>query len=262
MIRAGIGRNLTDADLARLRRGGLADMGADEGLALLDAAAARDEAQVVAARVDVHGLRARATRGEDVPAVWRSLTGTPVRRAAAAAPAVVAAETLRQQLAVLLPADQEQRVLDLVRAHEAAVLGHASAAAIDPGRTFREMGFDSLAAVELRNRLAAVTGLRLPATLIYSCPTPGALAAYLRSHPRLASKRTTDQKLLQELDRLKPALSLIARDSDGRSRVLTRLEAIVHEFRAGAAASGPAHDEIESATDDEIFDLIDKEMGI
>jgi NADP-dependent 3-hydroxy acid dehydrogenase YdfG/acyl carrier protein len=260
MIRAGIGRNLTDADLARLRRGGLADMGADEGLALLDAAAAQDEAQMVAGRMDIRGLRARAARGEDVPAIWRSLTGTPVRRTAASAPAVAAAETLRQQLAVLLPTDQEQVVLDLVRAHEAAVLGHACAEGIDPGRTFREMGFDSLAAVELRNRLAAVTGLRLPATLIYRYPTPGALAVYLRS--QLVGQQADYEPALQELDRLKPALSLIAADSDGRSRVLTRLEAIVREFRVGAADSEPADGEIESATDDEIFELIDKEMGI
>ncbi len=157
----------------------------EEGLALLDAALGRDEAHLVPARLDVAGLRARAGRGEDVPALWRQLAGQGARRQASAGAdgsrGADGAKQLRARLAGLPPAGQDRVLTDLLRANVAAVLGHASADAVEPGHAFSDLGFDSLTAVELRNRLNAATGLRLPATLVFDYPSPELLAAHLRA---------------------------------------------------------------------------------
>jgi acyl carrier protein len=174
---------------ARLSRGGITALTAGEGLALLDAAAARDEALLVAARLDTAGLRAHAARAGTgaIPPVLRALAGAPARPAAGTSPGT--AGSLRRQLAGLSRADQDRVLLDLARAHAAAVLGHPSPAAIEPGHAFSDLGFDSLTALELRNRLRAATGLPLPATLIFDYPTLTTLARHLREE---LSPDTTD----------------------------------------------------------------------
>ena len=177
--------HLGEGGLARLARGGVGALTAAEGLALLDLAAARDEALLVPARLDVAGLRAAAARGAVVPPLWRGLLGglgqTRIPAAASAAGGADAAGALRQKLVTLPAAERDRVLLNLVRAHAAAVLGHASAEAVEPGRAFSEIGFDSLTAVELRNRLHAATGLRLPATVVFDYPSPVVLADHLRA---------------------------------------------------------------------------------
>ncbi|MCP2167840.1 type I polyketide synthase [Goodfellowiella coeruleoviolacea] len=143
----------------RLHRLGMPPLPTADALALLDAAVGLGNA--VPLRLDLAALRARA---DDVPPVLRPLVGAG-REPRAAEPAAVA----------------ECDLLGLVRSHVAAVLGHASAAAIDPGRPLRDLGFDSLAAVELRNLLGGETGLSLPATLVFDHPTAAAVAEYLRT---------------------------------------------------------------------------------
>ena len=130
--------HLGEADRARISRGGMAALTADEGLALLDAALARDEALLVPARLDLAGLRAQAARGAArARRCWRGLAGGPARRpAAAAAAGAGAADALRRQLAGLPDAERDRVLLDLVRGQAAAVLGHASAEAVEPGRAF------------------------------------------------------------------------------------------------------------------------------
>jgi hypothetical protein len=133
-------------------------------------------------RLDVARLRAQAARnpGEEVPALWRGLIHVRPRSASASiAGAGSDPESLRGRLAGLAAVERDRVVVDLVRGHVAAVLGHVSGEAVDPGRAFSEIGFDSLTAVELRNRLQAVTGVRLPATVVFDFPTPLVLAALL-----------------------------------------------------------------------------------
>ncbi|MFE1916190.1 type I polyketide synthase, partial [Streptomyces anandii] len=169
-------------DRDRVQRGGVTALTADEGLALFDAAEGSSAALLVPMRLDLPGLRAQAASTGMLPPLLRSLVRVPVRRAATAAAgsAPAAGEVVRRLLG--RPAgEQEAALLELVRTQVAAVLGHASAEAIEAGRAFKELGFDSLTSVELRNRLGTATGTRLPATLVFDYPTPLALAQYLRA---------------------------------------------------------------------------------
>ncbi|MEV4832801.1 SDR family NAD(P)-dependent oxidoreductase, partial [Micromonospora sp. NPDC049257] len=175
---SGMGGQLDAAALQRIERSGMPGLSPAENLALLDAALGVDEPVLAPIRVDLTALR---NRPDGVPALLRGLVPLPARRSAQAAGAADAAQGLARQFAGLTPAERDRVTLDLVRAHVAAVLGHDGAEAIEPRRAFNELGFDSLAAVELRNRLNAATGLRLPATLVFDYPTPVALAEFVVS---------------------------------------------------------------------------------
>ncbi|MGI5413081.1 SDR family NAD(P)-dependent oxidoreductase [Streptomyces chartreusis] len=173
---------LTDVDRSRLARSGFPFLTPDDGLALLDTAPATGHTTVLPIRIDLAALRAR----DDVPAL---LTGLAARRTTTgrttlttATSATTPTDALAQRLAPLDPADRRAALLDLVREQVAAVLGHQDAGRVEPGRAFRDLGFDSLTAVELRNALGTATGLRLPATLIFDHPTPRALAEHLLSN--------------------------------------------------------------------------------
>ncbi|MFF4867499.1 beta-ketoacyl synthase N-terminal-like domain-containing protein, partial [Streptomyces sp. NPDC001231] len=169
----GMTGDLSEDDLRRLARIGTPALTVEQGLALFDAALDGDDAALTPVRLDLSVLRAAG----DVPPLLRSLIRGRSRRAAVAGSAT--AGGLAQRLARLDPESRDELVLDLVRGQVAVVLGHATGADIDAGRAFRELGFDSLTAVELRNRLNTVTGLRLPATLVFDYPTVSHLASYI-----------------------------------------------------------------------------------
>ncbi|AEV86965.1 polyketide synthase [Actinoplanes sp. SE50] len=169
----GMGAGLDEAALRRIERSGLAPLTAAASLALLDRAVDGEDPAVVPVRLDA---TAAGRRPDGVPALLRDLVRTPAARRVAPAGA---ARPLAAELAALDPAARAEALLTLVRAQAAAVLGHDDAGQVDEDRAFSEIGFDSLAAVELRNRLADLTGLRLPATLTFDYPTSVALAGHL-----------------------------------------------------------------------------------
>ena len=159
--------HLSDTDLDRVRRAGLRALAPAEGPALLDAVLVMEEPAVIATHLDLAALRDSA-----VPALLRGLVSGSAR----AVPRAVSHPRAARGTPILTtPA----ALLGLVREHAAAVLGHGSADAVPETHGFLEIGFDSLTAIELRNRLATVIGLRLPATLIFDHPSPERLADHL-----------------------------------------------------------------------------------
>ncbi|MEV0126831.1 type I polyketide synthase, partial [Streptomyces sp. NPDC050703] len=157
----GMAGSLDEADVRRITSGGAIPIGAAEGLALFDAAGSAGRAALVPLPLDLPVLR-RQARSQPVPHMMRGLVRGTVRRAVESGRAV-AGSALAQSLVGLPVAEREKVLLDLVLGHVAVVLGHSSAQAIAADRAFRELGFDSLSSVELRNRLNAATELVLPA---------------------------------------------------------------------------------------------------
>ncbi|AUH45287.1 beta-ketoacyl synthase [Streptomyces sp. CMB-StM0423] len=169
----GLTGHLSDNEVRNVTHG-TTPLEADHAFRLFDTALAGPEAYQLCLPLNPAALRT-APR---LPALLRDLVPRPARRVAAAS-AAADGNALAEQLAALPEAEQERRLLDLVRSNVAAVLGHGTPDAIDPQRPFKELGFDSLTAVELRNRLTNATSLRLPATLIFDHPTPQALTRHL-----------------------------------------------------------------------------------
>nr|WP_225956835.1 type I polyketide synthase [Amycolatopsis lexingtonensis] len=169
---SGMTSDLSDADLARMARAGTPAISTELGTALFDAALAAGVPDVAPVRLDLPVLRALG----DVPPVLRGLIRVPLKRSAAGAEAAVG---LVQRLGALDAAGRTRAVRELVTTQVAQVLGHADGGAIDAGQTFQQLGFDSLTALELRNRLDGVTGVRLGATAVFDYPTVAALGEHL-----------------------------------------------------------------------------------
>ncbi len=153
------------------RRLGVVPLPLARALEMFDAAIASDESLLAPVELDTPALRAQAGEGA-LPVVLGELVRAPARP-------LHDTVSLAQRLADLPEDEHAAAVLELVREHAAAVLGHASGEAIEPERPFQELGFDSLAAVELRNRLGAATGSPLPPTLVFDYPSAAALADHL-----------------------------------------------------------------------------------
>ncbi|MFE9069007.1 type I polyketide synthase, partial [Streptomyces violaceusniger] len=166
-------------DRRRTHRGGVAPLTDDEGLVLLDTAlTATHHPHLVPIKISPASLRADDT-ARPVPPLLRHLVRRPTRRTAHT-PAPADTLSLTRRLAALDHGERLRHLIELVRTEAAAVLGHPTIDSIGPDQPFRDAGFDSLTAVELRNRLNTATGLRLPATVVFDYPTSAITAGYLR----------------------------------------------------------------------------------
>ncbi|MDX2710092.1 type I polyketide synthase, partial [Streptomyces sp. PA03-6a] len=172
---SGMTAQLTPTDHARISRSGILPLSADDGIRLFDQALNTTNPHLIPAAIDRTALRSQATYKHPSP-LLRNLVGTP-RRSHATTP-TPAATTLVNQLAELDPQQRRTQLTNFICHHVAAVLDINDSTSLTPTRAFREIGFDSLTAVELRNRLSTTTGIKLPATVVFDYPTPHDLSLF------------------------------------------------------------------------------------
>jgi acyl carrier protein len=245
----GMTRGLGDGDRARIARTGIVPLTAERGLRMFDAALGLDRPAVVTALFDRVALR---DRRDAVPSMLHGLVGGRVRRAAATSAGPEPAGSFADRLAGLTSDGQHALVSELVRTSVAGVLGAAGAGDVDMTRAFKELGFDSLLAVELRNQLGSATGLRLPATVVFDHPTPAGLAGQLWSELAPGARSTGPAPLSAE-ERLRQALGSIplARFRDaGLLDPLLRLADLGGGADGDTEAAAPADDGGADSIDD------------
>ncbi|WP_303657754.1 type I polyketide synthase [Streptantibioticus silvisoli] len=256
---SGLTAGVTDADIRRMARAGLGVLPTTTGLGLFDAMTATDgDALLLAAPFIMRTLRARAAE-PGLPALLHRLAGRQEGDGDGEHVSELAAE-----LAGLSEADRRSRLLALVRQLAAAVLGYGAAAAVAADQPFTGLGLDSLGAVELRARLTAATGLSLPATLVFDFPTPAALADRLLE---LVEPAEAVSPVHVEIDRLAELLAAHEPGDAERRGITSRLEALLWRWTDGRqeTAEAPAQDlddVFEGESDDDIFALVDRELGI
>jgi acyl transferase domain-containing protein/acyl carrier protein len=249
--KSGMSGTLDEAGLARLGRIGVLALENEQGLQLFDDALLLDRALLVPMRADAAGLRAQARAGM-LPALLRGLVRMPARRENEA--------SLARRLAGVPEEEWDAIVLEIVRGQVASVLGHTSAREIEPQAAFTDLGFESLGAVELRNRLKAITGLRLPATLVFDYPTPAQVATHILE--RAARTGVRPESLVDiDIDQLQTRLATLGPEEAERKRVAARLQALLEELRAPVAADEvDVADRLQSASAEEVLAFIDSEL--
>jgi pimaricinolide synthase PimS1 len=251
----GMVRQLDEVDSARMTRAGVNPLSEAQGLELFDLAHGRDESLLVALSLNRSALAFQAEAGP-LPAMLRGMARTGARPGGRGEQGALA-----KRLAGAPAHEREHILLHAVRSHAARALGFASADAIDAAQAFKDLGFDSLAAIELRNRLSEATGIGLPATLIFDYPTPTALADYLleRVAPEHEQAAVTFDAELDSLERL---LVSAAADESNRLSIRARLHAILEGLGDSGESEKTATlaEEMRSATADEVFDFIEQEL--
>ncbi|MEV0259672.1 SDR family NAD(P)-dependent oxidoreductase [Streptomyces sp. NPDC050732] len=262
----GMTGGLSDTDVARMARIGVKGMSNAHGLALFDAAHRHGRPHLVGFNLDLRTLATHPVHTR--PALLRGLAAATA--GGASRPTATAGgqpADLAGRLAALPPSDRHHTLVRLIREQAATVLGHHPDS-LTTGSTFKELGFDSLTAVELRNRLSAATGLRLPAGLVFDHPDADILAEHLGAQltpdgDTPAGAEATDP-VLRDLAKLENALSSTLVEHLDADAVTARLEALLSNWKAASAVpgSGSTKEQLQVATTDQVLDFIDKELGV
>ncbi len=253
---------LDAAQRQRMSRNGLSPLDTGQALRLFDAGLHGGRPHLVPALLDLAALRRQADAGQ-LPSPLRGLVRARRRVVEGGGDG---GPSFAQRLAGTPEAERGRLVEELVKAQVIEVLGYPPATVVPSGQTFTGLGFDSLTAVELRNRLTALTGIRLPASLIFDCPTPAALADFLLVD---AVPPKPEPGLLAELDRLEAAfaatapeeLERLAADDETRTAVAVRLRTLVTRWSDATARPDDVSQALDDASDDELFDFIDQKFG-
>jgi acyl carrier protein len=241
--------HLSEADLARINRGGVHAHTVEEGLALFDAACRSGEPHLVPIKLDQPALRTAT----GVAAPLRSFT-RPRRARSSAVP-------LARQLAGRGEEEQRTLLLDLVRTNVAIVLAHGAQETIPAEQAFKQLGFDSLTAVELRNRLSAATGLKLPATLTFDYPTPQALVEHLLSELGGNESTARLRTLAETIAKLEATLDEVTTTDAAETDIATALQRLLTKWRDRTTPEADESADLTDATADDLFDILDSELG-
>ncbi|GAA1158919.1 hypothetical protein GCM10009664_28490 [Kitasatospora gansuensis] len=255
---------MVDAELgALMRRIGAPAMAPELAITALRRAVGQNESNVVVADFDWSRFAPTFTVARPRPL----LDAIPEVRAALAGPSEAdqagGTSGLVEQLAALSEPEQSRTLLDLVRKHVGGLLGYDDPAALEAGRSFEDLGFDSVAAVDLRESLSAATGRKLPTSMVFDHSTPLALAEYLRKE-LCPVGGVPAVPLLAELDRFEEVVNGLSGEEIEASRLTSRLQALLTRLNESlGAGQGPdVGGQLESASADDVFDFIDKELGL
>ncbi|EID52361.1 polyketide synthase family protein [Saccharomonospora xinjiangensis XJ-54] len=254
----GMAANLAMDERRRQTGRGAAAWSVADGLAAFDLGCGSAVPVIVPIHLNVG--RVESGRERDVPAILRELV--PSRPTAVGSTGRRA--TFAADLPALAPEERERAVLELVCREAASALGHRTSDAVRAQRPFTDLGFDSLTSVELRNALVAATGLALPATLVFDYPTPAALAEHLLAELVVPEDAADVGDLLRGLDRLREELPFLSAQDSRLPALADRLRSLTAEIEARSTASVPTAqaDGLDSASDEELFDLIDRDLGL
>ncbi|RAU91272.1 polyketide synthase, partial [Mycobacterium colombiense] len=255
--------HLGDRDKARMSRIGLAPLSTEQALAAFDAAMLVDAAVLVAARVD------RAALSDNIaalPPLLSELVAGPTRRVIDDADVTASVTGLSARLRGRSPEARHRELIDLVCANAAMVLGVPNPADINSGSAFGELGFDSLTAVELRNRLKNATGLTLSPTLIFDYPTPVVLAAHLDTQLAGDAGDGEPPNLMGRFNDITRELQALLGAPNWNADDKSVLRARIHNLLAALVPSEPsdaAHldDDLDAATESQLFAILDEELG-
>ncbi|MFD5429672.1 SDR family NAD(P)-dependent oxidoreductase [Streptomyces sp. NPDC127084] len=269
---------MVDAEAdAALRRVGVPPMDPESALEVLGQALDDDETHLVVGDFDWPRFSAAYGFARSRPLIRALVVATDAgedRTGVSAAPEgdTVHRETSAERLALLSEADQERTLLELVSAHAARVLGY-DRGEVEPDRAFKDIGFDSMTAVDYRHRLSAALGLDLPATLVFDHATPTALAHHLRTE-LLGTDADPLAAVLAGLDRLEAVAPGLPREDIDRNRLAVRLQALASRLTGTTGitgttgATGATEDvadvtsRLEEASADDVLAFIDKELGV